>query len=224
MSFIKCLHTATLVPCDEVFVLCWDIFGVAPRASSPWEAELQGAYAGLHTVAEMKRTNREKDWPFATALGIKLLEAGDQRGWLHLFNYEVLVETSKRLRCPATMIALRPALELLANADERLELALRGEIEFWHRLDQLRVKVYERAVRPYMLTVKGDPRAGAPSLALQHEARLEHAERFLPVNPLRRYGINRLVDEAKAKASQLLPSGALCWLPDAAECFRFLAE
>jgi hypothetical protein len=38
---------------------------------------------------EMKRTNREKDWPFATALGVKLLEAGDPRGWLHLFNCEM---------------------------------------------------------------------------------------------------------------------------------------
>ena len=46
-----------------------DIFGVAPRGSSPWEAELQGFYAGPHTVAEMKRTNRDKDWPFVTALG-----------------------------------------------------------------------------------------------------------------------------------------------------------
>ena len=35
-----------------------DIFGVAPRGSSPWETELQGFYAGPHTVAEMKRTNQ----------------------------------------------------------------------------------------------------------------------------------------------------------------------
>jgi hypothetical protein len=200
-----------------------DLFGVAPRGSSRWEAELQGLYAGPHTVAEMKRTNREKDWPFATALGVKLLEAGDPRGWLHLFDYEVLVQTARKLRCPAAMVALRPALALLAEPDERLELALKGEIEFWHRLDQLRVKVYERAARPYMLAVKGDPRSSAPALAVQHQVRLEHAGQLLPVSPVRQYGIERLIDEAQARAARFLPPGALRWLPDAGRCFSLLA-
>ncbi len=200
-----------------------DIFGVAPRGSSPWETELQGSYAGLHTVAEMKRTNREKDWPFATALGVKLLEAGDPRGWLHLFNYDVLVQTAGKMCPPAAIVALRPALALLGEGDERLELALKGEIEFWNRLDQLRVKVYERAVRPYMLAVKGDPRSGAPALAVQHQVRLEYAGQLLPATPLRQYGIERLIDEAQAQAARFLPPGALRWLPDAEKCFSLLA-
>lgn len=33
-----------------------DVFGVAPRASSPWTADVHGLLAGRHTVAEMKRT------------------------------------------------------------------------------------------------------------------------------------------------------------------------
>ncbi|MGO9200922.1 MAG: hypothetical protein ACLQM8_10340 [Limisphaerales bacterium] len=201
-----------------------DIFGVAPRGSSPWEAELQGSYAGPHTVAEMKRTNRERDWPVATALGVKLLEAGDPRGWLHLFNYHVLVQTVRKLRPPAAMIALRPALALLAEADERLELALKGEVEFWNRLDQLRLKVYARAVRAYMLAVKADKRSFAPSLAAQHQVRLEHAEQLLPVSPLRQYGIQRLIDQAQAQAARFLPPGALRWLPDARICFNLLAQ
>ncbi|SPE50800.1 hypothetical protein SBV1_1210002 [Verrucomicrobia bacterium] len=201
-----------------------DIFGVAPRGSSPWEAELQGFYAGPHIVAEMKRTNREKDWPFATALGVKLLETGDPRGWLHLFNYDVLVQTARKLCCPAAMVALRPALALLIEADERLEFALKGEIEFWNRLDRLRLEVYGRAVRPYMLAVKADHRSSAPSLAGQHQARLEHAEQLLPVSPLRQYGIQRLIDEAQAQAARFLPPGALRWLPDAGKCFNLLAE
>ena len=123
------------------------------------------------------------------------------------------------------MIALRPALSLLAEGDDRLEIALKAEIEFWHRLDHLRMKVYERAVRPYMLAVKGDPLCDAPSsLAEQHEARLKHAEQVLPDNPLRQFGIDRLIEEAKAKTAQMLPSGALHWLPDADECFKFLAK
>ena len=38
------------------------------------------------------------------------------------------------------MIALRPVLGLLAAGDERLEVALKGEIEFWNQLDRLRIR------------------------------------------------------------------------------------
>ena len=183
---------------------------------------LQGLYAGPHTVAEMKRTNREKDWPVATALGVKLLEAGGARGWLHLFNYEVLVQTAEKLSCPEAIAALRPALALLVGGDPRLELAVKGEIEFWHRLDQLRMKIYERGARPYMLAVEADRRAAQPSLAVQHGVRLEHAEKWLPVNPLRQYGLERLIAEARDQAARFLPAGALDWLPDVRPCFNLL--
>jgi len=214
-------HFMWKVPDLEAYL---DVFGVAPRGSVPWESDVAGFYAGLHTVAEMKRTNRERDWPFTTALGVKLLEAGDPRGWLHLFNFEVLVQTAEKLRCPETMVTLRPALALLTGPDERLELALKGEVEFWNRLDQLRLKVYERAVRPYLLAVKADVRSRNPSLEVQHEVRLEHAESVLPTSPLCQYGIERLIAEAKDQAARFLPAGALEWLPDARGCFSFLAE
>ena len=38
-----------------------DIFGIASRATSPWQSEVDGYYAHPHTVAEMKRTNRPID-------------------------------------------------------------------------------------------------------------------------------------------------------------------
>lgn len=201
-----------------------DVFGVAPRASSPWESELRGCYAGPHTVAEMKRTDRQKDWPFATVLGVKLLEAGDARGWLHIFDHEVLLEAAEKLACPPDMIARRPVLALVVSRDERLELALRGEMEFWHRLDRIRMKVHERAVRPYMVAVKGDARSDAPELAVQHLCRLEHAELLLAVNPLRAFGIDRLIAEARAEATRYVPTGSLEWLPDVRESFIGLGE
>ena len=201
-----------------------DIFGVAPRGSSPWEVELQGFYAGPHTVAEMKRTNREKDWPFVTALGVKLLENGDRRGWLHLFNYDVLMQTAEKLSCPPEVVTLRPVLGLLMAGDERLEVALRGEIEFWNQLDRLRIRVYEQAVRPYMLAVKRDRRSHDPALETQHLVRVEHAERLLSVNPLRQHGLERLIAQARAQAARFVPPGALKWLPDVRGCFIGLSE
>lgn len=201
-----------------------DVFGVAPRASSPWESELRGCYAGPHTVAEMKRTDRQKDWPFATVLGVKLLEAGDTRGWLHIFDHEVLLEAAEKLACPPDMIARRPVLALVVSRDERLELALKGEIEFWHRLDRIRMKAHERAVRPYMVAVKRDARSDAPELAVQHLCRLDHAERLLAVNPLRAFGIDRLIAEARAEAARYAPTGSLEWLPDVRGSFIGLGE
>ena len=76
-----------------------DVFGVAPRASSFWITEAAGTLTGMHIVAEMKRTDRPKDWPFATALGVKLLEDGDSRGWLHIFDVATLRECSRGSHC-----------------------------------------------------------------------------------------------------------------------------
>ncbi len=201
-----------------------DVFGVAPRASSAWERDVRGFYAGLHTVAEMKRTDRQKDWPFATLLGVKLLEAGDTRGWLHVFDHEVLLNLVEKLQCPAEMIVRRPVLGLAASRDERLELALKGEIEFWHRLDRVRTKIHQRAVRSYMVAVKRDNRADFPELAVQHQCRLEHAERLLPPNPMRSHGLEHLVAEARAEAARFAPPGSLEWLPDVSGSFIGLGE
>jgi hypothetical protein len=88
-----------------------DVFGVAPRGSSPWEAELEGFYACRHTVAEMKRTN-------------------------------------------------------------------------------------------------------------QHQTRVRCAEKYLPVNPLKDYGVPRLIEDAREALAQLVNPAALAWLPEVREHFK----
>jgi hypothetical protein len=196
-----------------------DVFSVAPRASSRWMTEGTGALTGMHTVAEMKRTVRPKDWPLATALGVKLLEAGDPRGWLHIFDVVTLQEVFARVPLPDAQIAQRPCLALLRDSDPRLELAVFGETVFWQTLDRLRTQVYQTAVRGYFLAVKSDPEADLPDLDRQHEVRVRHAERLLPTSPLRDYGLERLLTEARSKAAGLLAVGALDWLPDASQHF-----
>jgi hypothetical protein len=192
-----------------------DVFSVAPRASSEWMNEGSGTLTGMHTVAEMKRTDRAKDWPFATALGVKLLEDGDPRGWLHIFDVVALREVFARVPLPDAQIAQRPCLALLRDDDPRLELAVFGETVFWQALDRLRTQVYQTAVRKYFMAVKEDPQADVADLDRQHEVRVMHAERLLPISPLRDYGLERLVAEAKSKAGGLVAAGALDWLPDA---------
>ena len=59
-----------------------DVFSVAPRASSDWTTAVRGLFIDMQIVAEMKRTDRAKDWPFCDALGVKMIESGDLSGWL----------------------------------------------------------------------------------------------------------------------------------------------
>ena len=137
-------------------------------------------------VAEMKRTDRPKDWPFATALGVKLLEDGDPRGWLHIFDVVTLQEVFARVPLPDAQVAQRPCLALLRNGDPRLELAIFGETVFWQTLDRLRTQVYQTAVRGYFQAVKKDSQADSPDLDRQHEVRVRHAERSVAAQPVTR--------------------------------------
>ncbi len=116
-----------------------DVFGVPPRSGAPWEKELEGICASRHTVAEMKRTNPEKDWPSATALGAQMIEAGDARGWLHIFDTDLLLALTQVARPPASLIKRRPVLGFAVKGNSRLRSALHAEVQFWHELDRVRL-------------------------------------------------------------------------------------
>jgi hypothetical protein len=197
-----------------------DVFGVAPRGSSPWESELEGFYACRHTVAEMKRTNRERDWPFVTALGAQMIEAGDARGWLHIFDEDLLRALTRAARPPASLIHQRPILELAINNDARLRAALYAEVQFWHELDRARLGIYQRAVRPYMVAVKKSHLPPDATLPIQHQTRIRCGEKHLPINPLADYGIRRMIDDAHKALAQLVNPAAIAWLPEVGDHFK----
>lgn len=201
-----------------------DVFGHALRESSPWGRDLLGIYAGPQTVAEMKRTNRDKDWPFITALGARMIEADDDRGWLHIFDADTLAELLKDRPCPPEMAAQRPALKLALNHDPLTAGALNAERKLWEELDRRRIQILERHLRPYVSAVR-KARAGITlSLSDEHKARVDCATRHLPVNPLKEYGLQRYIDESKKAlvGSGLIPDSALTWLPDVAIYFNWL--
>ena len=198
---------------------CLDIFGIAPRGSSPWEAELQQLYASQHTVAEMKLTNRDKDWPFVTALGIKLLNAGDVRGCLHLYSVDSLRKTLRTHKIPQWMFQARPVLQLARTADDRLEAAIQAEKIFWHQLDAGRIRVHERALRPYVSAVRKAIARRPITLAESHIIRVECAERHLAKSPLLAHGLDRLVGEARAATARAVHPSLMEWLPRATEHF-----
>lgn len=201
-----------------------DIFGHALRESSPWPQDLFGLYANPHTVAEMKRTNRDKDWPFLSALGKQMVEAEDERGWLHIFNAEILADLLAQYSCPPEILARRPALQFAFEKNPLAAGAINAERKVWEELDRARIFLLEQPLRRYVSAVRKARVGRTFSLPTEHALRVTCAEQNLPPNPLKDYGVKRYVDEAKATVLKkgLIPETALAWLPDFVIYFDWL--
>lgn len=203
---------------------CLDVFGIAPRGSSPWESQVSGFYASYNVVAEMKRTNREKDWPFATALGGQMLLEGTEDGWLHIYDLEVLRQSLANAEPPARLLEKRPLLRL-APFDDTLKVkrVLLAERAFWSELDEIRIRIFQKHLRPYTAAVR-KARSASPgmSLAEEHELRLDCASRHLPHRPLRDHGFDTMLDEARANVGATFGGDVVDWLPPGMENFSGL--
>jgi hypothetical protein len=202
------------------------VFGHALRESSPWPADTIGLYANPHTVAEMKRTNRDKDWPFITALGVRMIEADDNRGWLHIFRPDTLEELLLTRTCPEEMMARRPSLELGVKRDARVAGAFQAERRLWEELDRRRIHILEQHLRPYVVAVRKQLAARRPTLAEEHDIRVECALKHLPFSPLKDYGLDKYIEESKSmlSRSELIPAVALTFLPDVMSYFDWLKQ
>ncbi|MFN7562247.1 MAG: hypothetical protein ACK5TH_10755 [Prosthecobacter sp.] len=193
---------------------CLDVFGIAPRGSSAWEEELLGLYASRHTVAEMKRTNRGKDWPYITALGIKLLKQGDIRGCLHIYDAASLLNAVRSNDIPQWMQTARPAIRLALLGDDRLEAALQAEQLFWHHLDACRIRLYEAALRPYVSAVRRAVGRRETTLEESHARRIECAEAHLLPSPMKAHGLEALVLQACDATAKVVHPALIEWLPN----------
>jgi hypothetical protein len=165
-----------------------DVFGAPPRVSSPWEKETVGLFAGRHTVAEMKRTKRRKDWDQATALGLDMLKNKDPRGWLHI-------------------------LALAQKNSPLLDRAIQTEVEFWTHLDELRLRIYHKSLEPYGRALLQNAKTRQNDFMVEHGARVQYAEKLLNENPLQHYGVKRLVEEARKATAIGLDPAILRFLP-----------
>jgi hypothetical protein len=202
-----------------------DVFGVPPRVTVSWEKDTVGRFAGMHTVAEMKRTNRRKDWDQATALGARMLEMDDRRGWLHIFDGPTLRRFLLQLRPPPEeeLIRQRPVLQLAIDDDPVLDRAIQTEIDFWTHLDAIRLNVYREAHDRYgraILRQSFLPR----NWAAEHELRVRYAEDLLPECPLRDYGILRITEEARKATAIGIDPRILSFLPPVDPHFKNICE
>ncbi len=81
------------------------------------------------------------------------------------------------------------------------------------------MRIYEAAVRPYLLAAKKSRVPRDAALAVQHEMRVRCAEKLLAVNPLGDYGIERMIGDARDAVAQIVHPSALAWLPDVSAHF-----
>ena len=199
-----------------------DVFGHALRESSPWQDDIAGLYASENVVAEMKRTDRDKDWPFITSLGVALLDARDPRGWLHLFDADAISEMLEAYPIPDAMLAVRPALQLAVQRDSGLHHALQAERFFWKELDRLRISICRAALRPYVLAMGRERVSTTASFLEEHATRLACAEKHLEKNPVAKYGVDRMIEDARKSTAAFVNPELIRWLPDVRPHFSFL--
>ena len=206
-------------PGTEAFL---DVFGIAPRARSRWQDEMIPPYAHPHVVADMKRTARDKDWPFINDLGILLLERGDARGWLHLFDVDLIRRLAAEIGITDEIVQLRPALRLAAEDRDRFHAAMAAERIFWQRASELRVKQYEKHVKPYLVAVRKAETGKNLGLLEQHETRQKCAEAHLPFRPLGDDEFAQMVAGAKKATLALIHPSLEEFLPDMSVNYRIL--
>ena len=195
-----------------------DVFGKAPRAQPPWWGP-SSPFAPRDTVAGMKRTQRGKDWSQATGLGLQMLREGDERGWLHIFDAEALLELSSRLPLAPRLLATRPVLRLVLEQDRLLERAVQTEIDFWVKLDRLRLRVFQQASKPYVKALRAC--SLEQGLLQEHDRRVRVAEELLPPKPLDDDTVGSLVRQAKDEVGLGLLPELISLLPKVGANFAY---
>ena len=148
------------------------------------------------------------------------MEAQDERGWLHIYDEDLLRTFGGVSPAPVDLLKRRPILKLAVANEPGLRAALHAEIQYWHELDRVRLRIYEKAVRPYLSAVRKARIPEDAVLAVQHAIRVRCAESHLPTAPLQDHGIERMIEEAREAVAQIVHPSALAWLPDVREHFR----
>jgi hypothetical protein len=101
---------------------------------------------------------------------------------------------------------------------------LNAEQKLWEKLDELRIDIYQRALRPYNTAVRKSAIPDGASLLEEHGVRLRCAGETLAPTPLADHGVPALLEQAGQALvkESLIPSEALQWLPDLTENFNYL--
>jgi len=190
-----------------------DIFSKPPRVK-PEEIQTDAeGWATRHVVAQMKRTDRDKDWPILQGLGQQLWERGHALALLHLVDSEGLIAAwpSATPAIRAATAARRPLLRALdaTPPPEQLDVERLLAVErlVWERVNEHRHGRYTRAWKDFYRQWRkeeGWEWVTSEPFWLQHRRLAEAARRHgLPPNPLADASKEQLVSTAIVEVAKL---------------------
>lgn len=168
-----------------------DFFGRPPRIGK-WQYDPeQGDYADRDTVARMKKTDRDRDWPMVNGLASQDVALGGDNGLLHVQSVSILRQAWNRASPAKREEAghCRPLLRLLSGKidDNRLEAKIRAERLVWESVNRERYHLYQREWKVFYRHWQSDPEWHWPTFEpfLAQHARLAEAaeQHLLPPDP-----------------------------------------
>lgn len=190
-----------------------DLFLTLPRVAP--DINPQDKKNSLHILAETKKTQRDKDWDFVKSFGLKMIEEGDARGFLHIFEVEPLLEAVNIKQPPSQILELRPVLGLLDQNSIFLDSGLLVERLFWQKWDQKRIRSYIEAGRQYFSEVRAiTTKLVKEELNCQHLELLNLARDYLPVSPFSEVPVKSLADQIVDELSVGFSDKLLRFLPN----------
>ncbi len=164
-----------------------DFFGKPPRVTHLERDPDQPDYASRLTVAQMKKTDREKDWPIVFSLGQQAIAAGDIRGVLYGMDADWLVTTWATIRVEdrESLVRLRPLLSWIEDQPKRLRRGLLIEKYFWSTVNRGRYHLYTRRWKDFYHQWRLEPDFTWPLIApfVEQHARLVQATRRYELPP-----------------------------------------
>jgi hypothetical protein len=171
-----------------------DIFSKPPRVKTEEILTDSEGWVSRHVVAQMKRTDRDKDWPILQGLGKQLWERQDALGLLHLMDPDALLKAwhSVPTATQNVLSERRPLLRALdrSPAPDRLGLQrlLRLERLIWERVNEQRHSRYIREWKAFYRRWRHEPEMEWPTSEQfwsQHRRLVKAvAEYGLPPDPL----------------------------------------
>jgi hypothetical protein len=140
-----------------------------------------------------------------------------ERFFCDLVAKEILKHSLQTCELPPEIQDLRPLLRLAPFDDPlRVKRVLMAEQAFWSELDEIRVRIFQHHLRPYVSAVR---RASAGrrdmNVSDSHRIRLNCAEEHLPQQPLRDYGLDQMLAEARSNVAVTVGENVIESLPSA---------
>lgn len=186
-----------------------DFFGKPPRVSLVEYDPQDSDYASRFVVAQMKKTDREKDWPFVFGLGRQAIAEGDVRGVLHGMDAEWLINVWAGIaedERPA-LIRQRPLLNFVDSQPDRVRRAIMIEKQIWQSVNCYRYDAFQSAWKEFYRQWRREPNFEWPrkiSFADQCACLNNAAQKYgLPQAPLDDARRRKALTKARQDAAEI---------------------